>query len=296
VASVDTSFVIVSYNGKEFLHRCLASLIEHTRSADFEIVVVDNASTDGTPDMVARDYPHVVLIRRSENAGFARGVNEGIANARGAYVFILNPDTELDDDVLRPMLAYAREHSDIGVLAPKLLDPDGGTQLSCRAFPGFATAVFNRYSFATRLFRRNPFSQRYLMTSFDHNSVADVDWASAAAWLVPKAVFQRVGPLDEGYFWSSEDVDYCQRVHRAGLRVVYFPRVSILHHIGRSASTAPNKVIIARHRGMWRYYKKYMRSGAPIWRNVLDVSVWLGIQTRCLAMLAVNYVRRAAAG
>jgi hypothetical protein len=291
---VEASIVIVSYNGRDFLRRCLASFYHHTKGVDFEVIVVDNASTDGTPEMVVEEFPRATLVRRTENAGFARGVNQGMAVARGEAFLLLNPDTELDADILPPMLAYLRRHADIGVLAPKLLDPDGSLQLSCRAFPGFATALFNRYSLLTRLFGGNRFSRRYLMTGFDHTRTADVDWASAACWLIPRVAFEKVGPLDEGYFWSIEDVDYCQRVHRAGLRVVYFPEVAVRHHIGESAATLPGRTIRERHRGMWRYYRSYLRPQSAPARALLDAAVWLGIQARCAAQLMANGLRRMA--
>ena len=290
---MDASIVIVSYNGRDFLRRCLSSIYQHTTGLDFELIVVDNASQDGTPEMVMAEFPQATLVRRPDNAGFARGTNEGIAAARGDAIMLLNPDTELHDNVLPPMLAYLREHPDVGILAPKLLDPDGSLQLSCRAFPGFSTALFNRYSLFTRLFRRNPFSSRYLMTDFDHTAIADVDWASAACWLLSRAAYEQVGGLDEGYFWSIEDVDYCQRAHRAGLRIVYFPEVSLVHHIGRSSATLPNRTIVSRHRGMWRYYRKYLRPRNGLARAVTDPAVWLGIQARATAQLASNNLRRA---
>lgn len=289
---MDVSIVIVSYNGRDFLRRCLASVYEHTRDIDFEVVVVDNASQDGTPEMVAAAFPQVTLLRRATNAGFARGVNEGIRAARGETFFLLNPDAELIDNVLPAMLAYLREHPDVGILAPKLLDAGGTLQLSCRAFPGFSTALFNRYSLLTRLFRKNPASRRYLMTDFDHSSVADVDWASGACWLLSRSAYERIGTLDEGYFWSIEDVDYCQRAQRAGLRVVYFPQVAVRHHIGGSAGTLRNRTIIERHRGMWRYYRAYLRPGWPILRPAVDALVGLGILVRCAAQLATHNGRR----
>jgi len=289
---VDVSIVIVSYNGRDFLRLCLASIYAHTKAVEFEVVVVDNASTDGTPEMVMDEFPHTTLVRRTTNSGFACGVNQGIAVAKGGAFLLLNPDSELDSDILPPMLAYVREHPDIGILAPKLLDPDGSLQLSCRAFPGFATALFNRYSLLTRIFGRNRFSKRYLMTDFDHSAIADVDWASAACWLIPRIAYEQVGPLDEGYFWSIEDVDFCQRTHRAGLRVVYFPEVALKHHIGESAATLASRTIRERHRGMWRYYRRYLRPQAAVARPAMDALVWLGIQGRCTAQLATHSLRR----
>ncbi len=287
----DVSVIIVTFNGCDHVRRCLASVYEHTRDWPFDVVVVDNASSDGTPDMVQREFPQVRLVRRSRNSGFAAGVNEGIALSSSNAVLILNPDAELIGDVLPPMLSYLEQHPDVGLLAPKLLDSAGTVQLSCRAFPGYGTALFNRYSLLTRLFPRNHASSNYLMTQFDHSAIADVDWVSGAAWLLPRSTIDRVGTLDEGYFWSIEDVDYCQRIHRAGLRVVYFPDVSVVHRIGGSSSSAPSRAIIARHRGMWRYYTMYLRPENIVARIGLNVAVAGGISVRCAAQLAVKRER-----
>ena len=290
---MDVSIVLVSYNGQDLLRRCLASIYDHTRDLQFEVIVVDNASQDGTPQMVAAEFPQVTLERRSSNAGFARAANQGIGLARGAAFFLLNPDTELIGDLLPPMLAHLRQHPNIGILAPKLLDADDSLQLSCRSFPGLSTALFNRYSLLTRLFPSNRFSARYLMTDFDHDTVADVDWASGACWLLPRRAYEKIGPLDEGYFWSLEDVDYCRRARRAGLGVVYFPRVSVRHHIGGSAATLPSRTIVERHRGMWRYYRSYLRPDGVVTRPVVDGLVRLGILLRCGGQLALHSLRRA---
>ena len=288
----DVSIVIVTYNGRDLVRRCLRSVYEHTRDVTFEVIAVDNASTDGTPDMIAAEFPQVALVRRSMNAGFAAGVNDGIRRARADSFFILNPDAVLEGNVLAPLLAYLAQHSGIGLLAPKLLDASGAVQLSCRAFPGFGTALFNRYSLLTRLFPANSASSRYLMSNFDHNAIADVDWVSGACWLLARSTFEAAGPLDKAYFWSIEDVDYCQRVHRAGLRVVYFPNVSVIHRIGGSSASAPARAIVARHRGMWRYYRSYLRPRNVAAGVALDLLVSGGITLRCAAQLFVSALRR----
>jgi len=290
---VDISIIIVTYNGRHFVRRCLSSVFERTRDVTFDVVVVDNASGDGTPAMVRSEFPQVRLIERSTNAGFAAAANEGLRAADGEAFFLLNPDSELAGNVLPPMLAYLRGHPDVAILAPKLLDPDGSLQLSCRRFPGFQTALFNRYSLLTRLLPNNRFSRRYLMTDSDHARIADVDWASAACWLLARHAYERIGPLDEGYFWAVEDVDYCQRAREAGLRVVYFPEVAVVHHIGGSSATLPARSIIERHRGMWRYYRKYRRPRSPLGWPV-DALVAAAIGLRAGAQLAAGGVRRAA--
>jgi GT2 family glycosyltransferase len=123
------------------------------------------------------------------------------------------------------------------------------------------------------------------MTQFAHDAVADVDWVSGAAWLLPRSTVVLVGKLDEGFFWSIEDVDYCQRIHRAGLRVVYFPAASMVHRIGVSSASAPARAIIARHHGLWRYYTKYLRPSQFAVRVGMDLAVAGGITLRCCVRL-----------
>lgn len=286
--SAGSSIVIVSYNAGDYLRRCLVSIDAHTPGA--EVIVVDNASHDGTPEMVAEAFPHVTLVRRTTNAGFSTGANEGLRRARGEHLMLLNPDAELTSDALTSMIAYLREHPNAGILGPRVEDSDGSLQLSCRAFPDLGTALFNRYSLLTRLLPGNRFSSRYLMTGFDHRSIRDVDWLSAACWLMPRRAYETIGPLDEGYFWTLEDVDYCQRAHRAGLGVVYFPQVTVRHHIGRSAATVATRAIVARHRGMARYYRAYLRPRSRL-APLADAAALSAIGARCAAQLAFHRLR-----
>ena len=287
---MDVSVVIVSFNSRDDLRSCLRSILNHTQGVEYEVIVVDNASGDGSPEMVEAEFPQVTLLRRADNAGFATANNEGIRAARGEVILLLNPDAEFTGNVLPPMYHYLRANPTVGVLGPKLLDEDGSLQLSCRRFPGLATALFNRYSLATRLFPRNPFSTRYLMTDFGHDRIAEVDWVSGACMMLPRQAFDLIGLLDEGYFVYIEDVDLCQRAHRAGHKVVYFPEVAVLHRIARSSSTLPIRSIIERHRSMWHYYKKY--GGGNL---LLDAATAAGIGLRCALLLAISGVKRARA-
>jgi GT2 family glycosyltransferase len=282
-----TSIVIVTYNSREFIPRCLSSLQQH--SPDSEIVVVDNASRDGTADFVEHDYPAVRLIRRRRNNGLSSAINEGVRASSGEYVLQTNPDTHVTEDVVSPLAEYLAAHPDTGIVAPKLLNEDGSLQLSCRSFPGYSTALFNRYSLLTRLFPGNRYSRDYLLTNFDHASIRDVDWVSGAAMMFCRTVFDELGGWDERFFLFNEDVDFCKRVHDAGYRVTYFPRVSVYHGIGVSESPSAT-AIIERHKSIWRYYRKHMRGSI-----VRDAATGVAIAGRCSLMLAASGVRRVAA-
>jgi GT2 family glycosyltransferase len=280
------SIVLVSFNTREHLRRCLLSLYEH-QQGDFEGIVVDNASPDGSADMVAGEFPSVQLLRNARNEGFAVGANAGIHVAQGDVILLLNPDSELTQDAFSAPAEYLRSHPDAGALGIKILDPDGGLQLSVRRFPNLWAALFNRYSLLTRYWPQNPYSRRYLMTDWDHAGITNVDWVSGACLMTTRAALDRVGELDEDYFWGFEDVDFAQRLHSARLRVVYYPETSVVHHIGASARTVPARALIARHRGMWRYYQNYLASIL-----LLDALVFAGIWCRCGLTLAGGWIRR----
>jgi GT2 family glycosyltransferase len=279
------SIVIVSFNARDHLARCLSSIYQH-EADDFEVVVVDNASQDGSADLVAKEFAAARLLRNKRNTGFAAAANLGADAAAGDVVLFLNPDSELTADAFSAPAALLRNNPDIGALGIKVLNPDGSLQLSVRRFPGLNTALFNRYSLFTRLLPRNRYSSSYLMTDWDHAQISDVDWLSGACLMTTRAVLDRVGPFDEGFFWGFEDVDFCQRLHRAGLRVVYDPETSVVHAIGASARSVPTRAVIARHRGMWRYYRRYLHS------PVLDPFVFLGIAARCGVQVAATRLKR----
>ncbi len=282
--SVDISVVVVSYNSARYLPALLSSIRDQTHAAKYEMIVVDNASSDGSADLVERDFPWVRVLRREANSGLSQAVNDGAAASNGRHIAVLNPDITFDHDMLTPLAAYLDAHGDIGVVAPKLLDPDRTLQMSCRTFPGHGNALFGRYSLLTRLLPGNRFSRGYLMSGFDHAVTRDVDWVSGAALMFPRATFDRVGGWDPGFFLFSEDVDFCKRVHDAGQRVVYHPGVWVYHRIGISKHASP-RVILERHRSMWRYYCKHLRGNAFV-----DAATAAGISVRCVAMLTASAV------
>jgi N-acetylglucosaminyl-diphospho-decaprenol L-rhamnosyltransferase len=286
----DLSVVILNYNAAPHVRACLASLPAGCEGLTYETIVVDNASPRPGIEAAVASFPDVHLIRRRRNVGFSAGINIGIRTARGGAILILNPDTRLAPGAATTMLRYLRAHPDAGIVGPRMLNDDGSLQLSCRRFPDFSAALFNRNSLLTRLLPGNRYSTRYLMTDVDHSRVSDVDWLSGAAMLLNRAALDRVGAFDERYFFTIEDVDLCRRMHDAGFRVVYLPDAVVTHRIGESARTAPNRVVLARHWGMWLYYRTYLRGGP-----LLDLAAGAAIVGRCLLMLGQENARRLAA-
>lgn len=282
-------FVIVTFRCRDLALACLESLAERLPAALPNTVVVDNASHDSTAEAVRERFPAVTVIELPRNVGFAAGVNEGIRALPGCDVIcLLNPDATVLDDGLDAAADYLRAHEDTGVLGARIENSDGTIQPSCRAFPGHLTAVFNRHSLTTRFLPGNRWSRRYLMSEWDHHDVRDVDWVSGACMVIHRRALDRVGLLDPAYFFSIEDVDYCRRVHDAGLAVRYFPAARVRHRVGGSTKHAAYRAMAAHHRGMWLYYRRHMRSNL-----LLDAATAAGIGAR-LGIHAISYTLRQA--
>jgi len=220
-----------------------------------EIIVVDNASTDGSVEIVRVEFPGVRLIANADNRGFPAANNQGIAVARGRYVLLLNPDTEVVGDALATMVAFADANPDVGIVGPQLLNPDGSVQSSRRRFPTLLIAFFESTWLQPYAPRR--VLERYYILDQPDDVVLDVDWVKGAAMMARWEAIQQVGPMDEDFFMYSEELDWCRRFREAGWRVVYLPAAQIVHHEGKSSE----QVVPARHirfqTSKVRYFRKY---------------------------------------
>lgn len=269
---LELTVTICSWNTRDDLRACLRSLEEVRGEAEFEVIVVDNNSGDFSADMVAEEFPWVRLERLFKNLGFAGGHNHAIALRQAPHVFPLNSDTIVHPGALRRVLDFAYAHPDYGIIGPKLLNPDGTLQMSCRRFPNPVAALFRNTPIG-KLFPNNRFVRTYLMEDWDHSKQCEVDWVSGAAFLVRKEVIDKVGVFDEAYFMFCEDVDWCWRTWKAGFKVVYYPDAVITHAIGRSTDKAPNRMIGRFHRSMFRFYVKNMLpQNFVLWRPF----AWMG--------------------
>jgi GT2 family glycosyltransferase len=271
---MNLSIVLVHYRSPDALFECLRTLDVARAGLSSEIVVVDNDSRDGTLDTLASRRPDLRLIANSENLGYAKAVNQGVAATSGEFVLVMNPDCEVREAALRALLDHARAHPRVAVAGPKILNPDGSLEYSARSFPDHLTFLFNRYSLLTRLFPNNPWSRRYLLTDWDHESVREVDWLSGACLLVRRLAIAEVGGMDEAFFMFNEDVDWCRRMKLAGWANVYVPGARVVHHIGASRRRVAARVIVSRHAGMIHYFRKHHPAN-PVVEFLAACAIWM---------------------
>jgi N-acetylglucosaminyl-diphospho-decaprenol L-rhamnosyltransferase len=280
---MDLSVVVVTYRSRAHVVACLDSVDRARAGLDAETLVVDNASDDGTVDLVRAHSPAVRVIGTGGNLGYAKAVNRGVQASSGEFVLVLNPDCVLEPGAVGALLGWLRAHPRCGIAGPRILNPDGSVEWSARSFPGPAAFLFNRYSVLTRLWPGNPWSRRYLLSDWDHASPRTVDWVSGAAMCVRRAAIAQAGGMDEAYFMFNEDVDWCHAMKDAGWSVDFVPAATVTHDVGASRSRVADRVILERHRGMLHYFRKYHRPH-PLVAALVGALVML----RARVMLAVN--------
>lgn len=250
------SIIIVNWNTRDLLRQAIQAVIETFSEPDkLEIIVVDNASTDGTPAMIQEAYPDVRLIALPENIGFAGGNNRGLAVAEASSLLLLNSDTQVRPGALEALIHYLDAHPEVGMVGPKLLNEDGTAQSSKRRFPTLPLLFLE----STWLQPLTPKSwlRRFYMEDVPTSDAHDVGWVTGAAMMVRREVVEQVGGLDDGFFMYSEELDWCRRIQDAGWRIAYTPEAQIVHYGGKSS----DQVVPARHiyfqASKVRYTKKH---------------------------------------
>jgi len=283
---VDLSCIIVNYKNSEPLKDCLASIYQTVQGIDFETIIVDNSENDLGLQPLKELYPKAQFVSNSSNVGFAKANNQAAKIAQGKVLIFLNPDTILSEQAIDSMYKYYCSHTETGVLGPKVVDPEGSLQYSCRRYPTLWTGLFNRYSILSRLFPENRFTSQYLMRDFDHNEIRQVDWLSGCCLMVSKSIFEISRGFDENYFLFNEDVDLCRTIKQAGKKVIYFPEAKIIHQVSTSNSKTTTRVIIQRHLGMMHYFKKHHR-GNLLTRGIINFFISL----RGVTQLLINFIK-----
>ena len=272
VPPADLAVVVCNYNTGDYLTRCLRSAFEQAGDARLEVVVVDNASRDGSAERAIAANPAARLIRNGTNRGFAAAVNQGIAATRAPFVLLLNPDGEVATGTLGGFLKAAREHPRAGAIGPVVRDPDGRIYPSARKVPSIPEALGH---FAIGTFRpANRWTRAYKMADWDRRSERMVEWVSGSCMLIDRRAMDQVGPLDERFFLYVEDVDFCRRLRAAGWEVWFSPELEVVHVGG--ISTGRTRWARRQHaRSIYRYYAKHRTKA---WEVALRPAVWLGVE------------------
>ncbi len=254
---MDLSIIIVNYNVKEFIQNLLESIKSASKKISAEVIIVDNASDDGSIELIRQKYPWVKLIVNSRNLGFSKANNLGLREATGKYLLLLNPDTLVKEDTFEKMISFFEATPDAGMAGCKLLNTDGTLQLACRrGFPG-PWASFTKVTGLSALFPESPLFARYNLTYLDENKTYAVDAISGAFMMFTREVYEKTGGLDETFFMYGEDLDLCYRVNKAGYKVYYVHSTEIIHYKGESTKRSNLNEVKVFYEAMHIFVKKY---------------------------------------
>lgn len=282
--NIDLSIVVVSYNTAALLQKCLAAVYANPHSRySFELLVVDNASSDGSPEMVRQNFPQVRLIANPDNRGFAAASNQGLGQAQGNYWLLLNPDTEVIGPALWQMLGFLEAEPQAAVVGPALVYPDGSFQESAFRFPGLGQLFLDFFPINWRL-TRSRWNGRYPRRLYggEYPQAFEIDFPLGACLMVRRAVAEKVGLLDEAFFMYMEEIDWCYRIKQAEMpqgyrpvglrfrpgrrqpshwRIYALPAAKVVHHAGASTRQFRQEMLVQLFRSRSYFYKKHYSRG-----------------------------------
>ncbi|MDH4266280.1 MAG: glycosyltransferase family 2 protein [Deltaproteobacteria bacterium] len=261
---MDLSIIVINYNSSNFVLSCLASLKEGLRANRYEIILVDNGSIDGSCRLIREKFPGLYLIENAENLGFARAVNQGFKKTRGKYLLILNPDVTLIAGSVEKAINFLDGYPEVGLLLPKLINPDGSLQFSCRTFYDFSILLFRRTPLG-KIFPSHPVIRKHFMMDWKHERVREVDWGLGACMFVRREAIKGKNIFDDRFFLYFEDVDFCFRLKKEGWKVVYYPEAVMVHtHVRQSAKGYFNRPKWEHFKSLIKFYFKHRRFSPPI--------------------------------
>ena len=280
------SIVIICWNDLRVIRDCLRSIYEGTHATNFEVVVSDNGSVDGSVEFIRMHYPEVRIVENQQNLGFARGNNAGIRASRGEYILILNPDTVIHDGALDKLVEFAERHSEVGAFGCRVLNTDGTYQVSARLFP----TVWRYWVSALGLSKLSSFFIYEEYPRWRGDTERLIDWQSGCCVMFRGNLLKRLGGFDEQFFYHFEEVDLCQRVWNAGYPILFTPEALITHLGGQSVGRFPVRFEIEKHRSRYRYFYKHF--GAKAARNCRRLSI-VKIRVRQLGYGLLNVFKPA---
>ena len=253
------SVIIVSYNVKEYLMQCIRSVYKSDLdSNEFEIIVVDNDSHDGSIQEIQKKFNKVIIKANKKNYGFSKAINQAISISSGKYLSIINPDCIVREKTFSKLINFLEKNKNVGCVGPKILNVDGTIQHSCkRSFPTPLNAL-PRLLGLDKLFPKSKWFGKYNLTYIDDTKQQNVDSISGAFMLMPKLVVDKIGSFDENFFMFGEDIDYCYRIKENGYLVCYNPDTEIIHYKGESVKNAPYDMVNIFYSAMNIYFDKYL--------------------------------------
>lgn len=282
----DLTVSIISNNNRELILPCIRSVYDAADGMDVEVVVVDNVSADGSVDAIQAEFPDVRIIQNDVKEGFSANNNKAMRVASGEFVLLLNDDTIVHEGALSRMVSFMRGNPLAGAVGAFLLNPDGSPQFTGRARPTLLAAAMISVGLHW-LFPGNPITAGYFSKKESYDKVEEVESLNGAAMMVSRAVIDKVGYLDDGFFLFCEDVDYSLRIADAGFKMYFLPEARITHY--RGASTGGRRMVWIYHKSLMRFYRKHYAGDRPFIVNWL---VYIGIAARLALYMAYGGVRR----
>ena len=275
MTSNSVSVIIVSYNVKRYVTHCIETVLCSDYIGEKEIIVVDNNSFDETSQYLRESFPEIKLIENHKNVGFGKAVNHAAETATGEYLLILNPDTILQENTISTFVNYLKTHSEVGLIGPKIINPDGTLQLTCkRSFPTFSVALPKLLGFS-KIFPQTKWAGKYNLTYLDPNKIHSVDAVSGSCIFIRKTLFHEIDGFDEQFFLFGEDLDLCFRMKQKGHEIHYVPSTQILHYKGESVKFAPYDSRSAFYNAMILFYKKHFSKSQ---NTLFRLGIHFGIQ------------------
>lgn len=253
---MDVSIIIVNWNTRDVLHDCVASIYTQAKGIEFEVLVIDNASNDGSVEMVKKKFPQVILIENTENRGFAAANNQGIAIAEGRYVLLLNSDTVILNNAISKTVSFAESHPEAASLGCRVLNPDRSLQPTCFMFPSILNMLLAT-TFLYKLFPKSKFFGRERMTWWHRDNVKEVDVVTGCFVLVRREAIEQIGLMDEQFFMYAEETDWCYRFKQAGWKILFTPGTEIIHLGGQSSKGIRVDMLIRLRISILQFMKKH---------------------------------------
>lgn len=268
---MDVSVIVVNWNTRDILHDCLASVYSTTKNITFEVIVVDNASSDGSVDMIKSKFPNVMLIENVENHGFAAANNQGISIARGRFLLLLNSDTVILDNAIAKTVSFADTNPETAVIGCRVLNPDRTLQPTGFMFPSLLNMLLST-TYVYKLFPKNRFFGRERMTWWNRDDVRDVDVVTGCYMLVRKKAIEEIGLLDECFFVYGEETDWCYRFRQAGWKILFTPGAEIVHLGGQSSKQMASQMTLQVRGSILQFMHKHY---SCLEYNLACILVWL---------------------